>query len=111
MFLHLPSHLSPVEQLIAEDMEQTFADALDAKLEFMRQRGVTDPYELAQIRQDYISERLANAQQLLDKCLEAVPRYLAEHQCSDDEFAQTWALMGGVWNVVEFERIHHVVRI
>jgi len=111
MFLTFPPHTTFVTQLICDDMERNFADALDARLEFMRQRGVTDPYELAQIRQDYISERLANVQQLLDKCLEAVPRYLAEHQCSDDEFAQTWALMGGVWNVVEFERIHHIVRI
>ena len=111
MFLHLPPHLSPVEQLIADDMEQNFADSLQAKLDFMRMRGVTDPYELAQIEQDYITERLPKAQLLLDKCLESVPQWLAQHECSDDEFAQCWALMGGVWNVVEFERIRPIVRL
>ena len=111
MFLHLPSHLSPVEQLIAEDMEQNFADSVEARLAFMRQRGVTDPYELAQIEQDYITERQPKAQALLDKYLETVPQWLEQHQCSDDEFAQTWALLGGVWNIVEFERIRHIVRL
>ena len=111
MFLHFSSHLSPVEQLIAEDMEQNFVDSLQAKLDFMRMRGVEDPYELAQIEQDYITERVPKAQALLDKCLEAVPQWLAQHECSDDEFSQCWALMGGVWNVVEFERIRPIVRL
>lgn len=77
----------------------------------MRMRGITDPYELAQIEQDYITERLPKAQLLLDKCLETVPQWLDQHDCSDDEFEQGWALMGGVWNVVEFENIRHIVRI
>ena len=83
MYLHLPSHLSPVEQLIAEDMEQNFADSVEARLAFMRQRSVTDPYELAQIEQDYITERQPKAQALLDKYLETVPQWLEQHQCSD----------------------------
>ena len=111
MFLHFPSHLTFVTQLIAEDMEQNFVQAIEAKLEFMRQRGVTDPYELAQIEQDYVTERQPTVQVLLDKYLETVPQWLEQHQCSDDEFAQAWALMGGVWNVVEFERIRHIVRL
>lgn len=111
MYLHFPSSLDPVTQLICEDMERSFADSLEARLEFMRQRGISDPYELAQIEQDYITDRQPKAQALLDKCLETVPQWLAEHQCSDDEFSQSWALMGGVWNVVEFERIRNIVRV
>ena len=111
MYLHLPPHTDAVTQLIGDDMEKGFADALKAKLDFMRMRGIDDPYELAQVEHDYVAERLPKVQQLLDKCLETVPRWLAEHQCSDDEFAQAWALMGGVWNVVEFERIRHIVHI
>lgn len=111
MFLTFPPHLDNVTACICRDMEQGFADALEARLNFMRLRGVTDPYELAQLRQDYITQRQPVAQQLLDKCLEVVPDYLAEHACSDDEFEQTWALMGGVWNTVEFERIRAIVRV
>lgn len=110
-YLTFPAHLDFVTELICNDMEQNFVDSLSAKLDFMRKRGVTDPYELAQIEQDYITERLPKAQLLLDKCLETVPAWLVEHKCSDDEFEQAWALMGGVWNVVEFERIRHIVRI
>jgi len=110
-FLTFPPHLDTVTGCICRDMEQGFVDALEARLNFMRMRGVTDPYELAQLRQDYISERQPVAQQLLDKCLEVVPDYLADHACSDDEFEQTWALMGGVWNTVEFERIRTIVRV
>lgn len=111
MFLHFPPHLDFVTQLLCDDMEQNFVQAIEAKLAFMRQRGVTDPYELAQIEQDYITERQPKAQALLDKYLETVPQWLEQHQCSNDEFAQAWALMGGVWNIVEFERIRHIVRL
>lgn len=96
---------------ICRDHELQFSDAVERKLEFWQQRGVTDPYELAQLRQDYINEHLEAAQRLLDKCVEAVPAYLAKHGVSDDEFIQTWACMGGIWNTVEFERIRLIVRI
>lgn len=92
-------------------MEKNFSDSLEARLAFMRQRGIVDPYELAQIEQDYINDRQSKAQLLLDKCLETVPQWLVDHQCSDDEFEQAWTLLGGVWNVVEFERIRHIVRV
>lgn len=100
-----------VKACIFRDMEQGFADALEARLNFMRLRGVTDPYELAQLQQDYLTERIPVVQALLDKYLEVVPDYLASHACSDDEFEQAWALMGGVWNAVEFERIRAIVRV
>ena len=92
-------------------MERGFADSVEARLQFMRQRGVSDPYELAQIRQDFITERQPGTQSLLDKYLEVIPQYLADHECSDDEFSQAWALMGGIWNTVEFERIRNIVRV
>ncbi len=111
MYLKWPEHLDPVTECICNDMERNFADAVEGRLEFMRQRGVTDPYELEQIRQDFITQRLPNQQLLLDKYLEAVPAYLEKHECSDDEFQQAWALMGGIWNTVEFERIRNIVRI
>ena len=111
MYLKWPEQLNAVTACICQDMEQGFSDAVEGRLEFMRQRGVTDPYELSQIRQDFIGERLPNQQLLLDKYLTAIPAYLDKQQCSDDEFMQAWALMGGIWNVVEFERIRNIVRI
>ncbi|MBQ0057759.1 MAG: hypothetical protein KBT20_08900 [Bacteroidales bacterium] len=111
MYLSLPAHIDKIAECICRDMEQGFADSVEARLVFMQQRGVTDPYELAQIRQDYISEHQPKAQALLDKYLDVIPDYLAAHDCSDDEFAQSWALMGGIWNNVEFERIRHIVRV
>lgn len=111
MYLKFPPYLDNVGQRICEDQERGFADSVEARLQFMQQRGVDDPYELAQIRQDFINERLPGAQALLDKYLEAIPQYLAAHECSDDEFFQAWALMGGIWNTVEFERIRNIVRV
>lgn len=77
----------------------------------MQMRGITDPYDLAQIKQDYISEFLPKQQALLDKYLDVVPAYLAEKGVSDDEFEQAWALMGGIWNNLEFERIRTIVKL
>ncbi len=111
MYLKFPPHLDAVTECICHDMEQHFADAVEARLDFMRKRGFTDPYDLAQVRQDYVTEHRDASQSLLDKCLEAVPAYLKEHECSVDEFQQSWALMGGIWNSVEFERIRAIVRV
>ena len=110
-YLHMPAHMTVIEQLLADGMEKAFADSIELKLQFMRQRGVTDSNELAQIKQDFIAERLLKAQQLFDQYLRAVPKWLEQHPCSDDEFEQVWTLMGGVWNSVEFERIRTIVRI
>ena len=90
-------------------MEGAFRAAIDNRLQFMRMRGMTDPYELAQVQQDYINEFLPRQQELLDKYLTVVPEYVAQHAVSDDEFEQCWALMGGIWNVLEFERIRLIV--
>lgn len=100
-----------VTEVICRDHELQFADAVERKVEFWRQRGMDDLYELAQARQDYVNEHLEAAQALLDKCIEAVPSYLAQHGVPDNEFVQVWALMGGIWNTVEFERIRLIVRL
>lgn len=109
--LSWPSHIDAVTGCICRDMEQNFVSSLEAKLQFMQLRGMTDPYELAQFRQDFINERLPQAQQLLDKYLEVIPEYLAATGCSDDEFEQGWALMGGIWNQVIFEKVRPIVRL
>lgn len=110
-YLHLAPHLDSITAQVCSDMEQGFAASVEARIQFMQQRGETDPYALAQLRQDFISEHLPPAQALLDKYVEVIPQYLADHECSDDEFCQAWALMGGIWNTVEFERIRNIVRV
>lgn len=109
MYLHLPAHTDSIEKVLCNDMEGAFRAAIDNRLQFMRMRGMTDPYELAQVQQDYINEFLPRQQELLDKYLTVVPEYVTQHAVSDDEFEQCWALMGGIWNVLEFERIRLIV--
>lgn len=111
MFLHFPPHVDKIAEIICFDLERLFADAVESRLQFMQMRGITDPYDLAQIKQDYISEFLPKQQALLDKYLDVVPAYLAEKGVSDDEFEQAWALMGGIWNNLEFERIRTIVKL
>lgn len=111
MFLHFPPHIDKIAEIICFDLERLFAEAVESRLQFMQMRGITDPYDLAQIKQDYISEFLPKQQALLDKYLDVVPAYLAEKGVSDDEFEQAWALMGGIWNNLEFERIRAIVKL
>lgn len=111
MFLHFPPHVDKIAEIICFDLERLFVEAVESRLQFMQMRGITDPYDLAQIKQDYISEFLPKQQALLDKYLDVVPAYLAEKGVSDDEFEQAWALMGGIWNNLEFERIRTIVKL
>lgn len=103
--------LAPLEQLLCDDLERAFSDAVEARIRFMQMRGVTDPYEIAQLREDYLREHQPHQQQLLDKYLAAIPPYLQQHDCTLDEFAQCWALMGTIWNTVSFERIRPIARL
>lgn len=103
--------LTPLETLLCEDLEKAFADAVDARMHFMQMRGVVDPYELSQLREDYLREHRPMQQQLLDKYLEAIPAYVTAHDVPLDEFAQCWALMGTIWNTVSFERIRPIVAL
>lgn len=43
--------------------------------------------------------------------MKEVPEYVRKHQVEKDEFYQTWGLMSGLWNSVDFERIRQVVRM
>lgn len=43
--------------------------------------------------------------------LRAVPQYLAEHHINESDFMQTWALMGGRWNTIEYERLSHIAKL
>lgn len=103
--------LTELEQLLCDDLERAFSDRVEARLQFMQMRGVSDAYELSQLREDFVREHLPQQQALLDKYLQAIPPYLATHDVTLDEFAQCWTLMGTIWNTVSFERIRPIVRL
>ncbi|MGM9688326.1 MAG: hypothetical protein ACI3YD_04680 [Alloprevotella sp.] len=58
-----------------------------------------------------LHERREMQDRLLRHNLQAVPAYLREHATSESTFMQTWALMGGRWNSLEFERLEKVTRL
>ena len=103
--------LDELEELICSDLEQAFDDAVEARLRFMQMRGVDDPYELSQLRADYVCEHLPQQQKLLDKYLNVIPPYVKQHGVTIDEFAQCWALMCTIWNTISFERIRPIVAL
>lgn len=70
---------------------------LDAKLEAQRR--------------SFIDERRNMQDRLLCNNLKAAPEYVGRHGIAADDFYQTWALMGGRWNTLEFERLLRVARL
>lgn len=58
-----------------------------------------------------LDERRDMQDRLLRHNLQAVPAYLREHDTPENTFVQTWALMGGRWNSLEFERLERVTRL
>lgn len=43
--------------------------------------------------------------------LKDIPEYIRRNDIDKDEFFQSWGLMSGMWNTIDFERIRKVVRI
>lgn len=62
-------------------------------------------------KQQFVHERRATEQRLLQTNLRAVASYLESHHIGLDDFYQTWGLMGGRWNTLEFERLLSVARL
>lgn len=102
--------LTDLETVICEDMGLFMQQAVSAHVAFMRKRGlVSNSDDEERVVQAYLDQHLANHQQLLDKYLVSIPKYLKTF--SLDEFRQAWTLMGGVWNTVEYERTLPIVQI
>ena len=59
----------------------------------------------------FVNERKTMEQRLLQTNLRAVASYIQNHQIGNEDFYQTWALMGGRWNSLEFERLQQVARL
>lgn len=58
----------------------------------------------------FVDERREAHDRLLRTNLTAAPRYADTHAVSAERFMQSWALLGGRWNALEFERLDAVVR-
>ena len=62
-------------------------------------------------KQKFIEDRSKMETQLLKNNLKGAITYLRAQQVSTDLFEQTWALMGGHWNNLEFERLMRTTRL
>lgn len=67
--------------------------------------------KLAEEQQKYLVERAATHTKLLHTNLHAVASYIAAHGIQTEDFLQVWALMGGRWNNLEFERLYRIARL
>lgn len=67
--------------------------------------------ELQREKHTYVNSSARSLQILTRNNLEQSAAYLKEHDISNELFSQTWPLMGGRWNSVEFERMRKVARL
>lgn len=65
--------------------------------------------QLKQRQEEFLESRRLLQSKLLRNNLTSATHYVREHQVSHDRFFQSWALMGGRWNVLEYERLQQVV--
>lgn len=56
------------------------------------------------IRKDFLKKKLQTS-------LTKIPEYLEEHQVEKEEFFQTWSMMNGLWNTIDFESIRKIVKL
>ena len=64
---------------------------------------------LALHKRDFLESRRELQNRLLHNNLKAVTQSVQQHGVNQERFYQSWALMGGRWNVVEYERLQQVV--
>jgi uncharacterized protein with von Willebrand factor type A (vWA) domain len=62
-------------------------------------------------KQQSISQKSQELEKNLRSHIDCVPDYLKKKGITKDEFKQSWGLMGGIWNTVEFERIREIVHL
>lgn len=60
-------------------------------------------------RHKFVDMRSETEKRRLKDFIEEIPKYLKENRVTEDEFMQAWGMMGGLWNVSEFERIRKIV--
>lgn len=67
--------------------------------------------QLDEEQRSFVKQRGPLHERLLRNNLQHIPPYVNARGIGYDDFAQTWALMGGHWNTVEYERLARVARL
>lgn len=80
-----------------EKMVDDWEEAFQQKMQDQKEREID-------FRKDALERRLRSN-------LKEIPDYIRQNQIDKDEFFQSWGLMSGMWNKIDFERIRKVVRI
>lgn len=63
------------------------------------------PTEDARRKEKEIAFRKDALERRLRSNLKDIPEYIRQNRVDKDEFFQTWGMMSGLWNTVDFERI------
>lgn len=66
---------------------------------------------LHQQAEKIVKEQSVTNNRLLSTNLKAGSQYASAHGINENEFCQVWALMGGRWNSLEYERLARVARL
>ena len=61
--------------------------------------------------QRFVDSQRNAMEQLVGNNLSQASAYVEQHPTSHEQFFQTWGLMGGRWNSVEFERLQRVANL
>lgn len=80
-----------------EKMVDDWEEAFRQKLEDQKEKEI-------ELRKDALERRLRSN-------LKDIPEYIRQNQIDKEEFFQSWGMMSGMWNKIDFERIRKVVRI
>ena len=80
-----------------EKMVDDWEDAFQLKMHEEKEKEIA-------FRKDALERRLRSN-------LKDIPEYIRQNRVDKDEFFQTWGMMSGLWNTVDFERIRKIVRI
>ncbi|WP_270438875.1 hypothetical protein [Bacteroides bouchesdurhonensis] len=72
--------------------------------EAFRQKNQKQKEEEIELRKDNLEQRMRSN-------FKNIPEYLDKNKVEKDEFFQSWGLMNGIWNTIDFERIRKIVRI
>ncbi|MDY5236881.1 hypothetical protein [Bacteroides helcogenes] len=82
---------------IWEKMVDDWKGAFRLKMQDRKEREI-------EFRKDALERRLRSN-------LKEIPEYLRRNRIEKDEFFQTWGMMCGMWNSIDFERIRKIVHI
>lgn len=85
------------DEEVWEKMVDDWEEAFQQKMHNQKEKEID-------FRKDALERRLRSN-------LKDIPDYIRQKDIDKDEFFQSWGLMSGMWNIIDFERIRKVVRI